>query len=202
MPEPDPKKTKAFKTPEKLYAWLEKNHATETELWVKVHKAHTKRPSVTWGEIVVETLCWGWIDSVKKSIDDDVYVQRITPRKPRSGWSKRNREHAERLIKEGRMREPGLAQVKAAKKDGRWKKAYAPASEMKVPKDFIDAVNKKPTTKGFYESLSRSARYAIAYSLTTAKKPETRARRFDKLMDMMKRGEEPGFGFKKKPRKT
>ena len=199
MPVPDPNKTRAFKTPEKLHAWLEKNHANETELWVKVFKTHTKKPSVTWGEIVVETLCWGWIDGVRKSIDDDAYVQRISPRRPRSGWSKRNREHAERLIKQGRMREPGLAQVEAAKKDGRWKRAYAPASEMKVPEDFMDAVNKRAKARAFYEGLNKSARYAIAYGLATAKKPETRERRFKKFMDMLMRGEQPGFGFKKKP---
>ena len=104
----------------------------------------TGKSSVSWTEIVVETLCWGWIDGVKKSIDGEAYLQRITPRKPRSSWSKRNREHAERLIGEGRMQEPGLVQVRAAKADGRWKNAYAPASEMKVPADFWQRSNASP----------------------------------------------------------
>lgn len=201
MPDPTPETTRAFKTPAELREWLRENHAEAKELWVKVYKTHTQKPSVTWGEIVLETLCWGWIDGIKKSIDDETYVQRISPRKPRSAWSKRNREHVERLLEEGRMQEPGLAQVRAAKQDGRWKNAYAPASEMKVPQDFIEAVNKDQDIRSFYESLNKSARYAIAYGLTTAKKAETRQRRFGKLMDMLRRGEEPGFGFKKKSKK-
>ena len=202
MSEPDRKKIKSFATPAKLAAWLRENHDKQDELWVKVLKKHTGKASVTWTEIVIETLCWGWIDGMKKSIDDEAYLQRITPRKPRSGWSKRNREHAERLIAEGRMEPPGLAQVDAAKADGRWENAYAPASEMVVPDDFVAAVNRKPKAKKFYETLNNSARYAIAYGLTTAKKTETRQRRFDKFMDMLVRGEEPGFGFKRPAKKS
>ena len=197
MPEPDPSNTKDFASSKKLAQWLKKNHATADELWVKIHKVHTDTPSVTWGEIVIETLCWGWIDGVKKSLGDDAYLQRITPRKARSSWSKRNREHAERLIDEGRMEPPGMEQVEAAKKDGRWKAAYAPASEMKVPKDFVAAVEKKAKAKATYETLNKTNRYAIAYGLTTCKKPETRERRFKKFMDMLTRGEKPDFGFKK-----
>ena len=121
---------------------------------------------------------------IKKSIDGEAYLQRIMPRKPRSSWSKRNREHAERLIAEGRMQEPGLVQVRAAKADGRWKNAYA-ASEMKVPADFLAAVERKPKTKQCFETLNRTNRYAIAYGLTTAKRPKTRQRRFDKFLDML-----------------
>jgi uncharacterized protein YdeI (YjbR/CyaY-like superfamily) len=137
MPEPDPAKFKPFASAKKLNQWLKANHASENELWIKVFKVKTGKPSVSWPEIVTESLCWGWIDGIKKSIDGEAYLQRITPRRPRSSWSKRNREHAERLIGEGRMQEPGLAQVRAAKADGRWKNAYAPASEMKVPADFL-----------------------------------------------------------------
>ncbi len=198
MPTPDPAKIKAFSSPEKLNKWLEINHTTETELWVKIFKVKTRKPSVTWGEIVIETLCWGWIDGIKKSIDEEVYLQRITPRRPRSGWSKRNREHAERLMKEGRMQEPGLAQIRAAKADGRWKNAYAPVSEMKVPSDFVMAVNQEPKAKKCFETLNKTNRFAISYGLTSAKKPETRQRRFDKFLNMLIRGEKPDFGFKKR----
>jgi len=156
----------------------------------------TGKPSVSWTEVVIETLCWGWIDGIKKSIDGEAYLQRITPRKPRSSWSKRNREHAERLIGEGRMQEPGRVQVRAAKADGRWKNAYA-ASEMKVPADFLAAVERKPKAKQCFETLNKANRYAIAYKLTTAKRPETRQRRFDEFLDMLIRGEKPDFGFKK-----
>ena len=124
MPEPDPAKIRSFASAKKLSRWLKANHASENELWIKVFKVKTGKPSVSWSEIVIESLCWGWIDGIKKSIDAEAYLQRITPRTPRSIWSKRNREHAERLIDEGRMQEPGLAQVRAAKADGRWKNAY------------------------------------------------------------------------------
>ncbi len=201
MPELHPKTSRAFKTPQALHTWLAKNHATKDELWIKIFKKHTKKPSVTWNEIVIETLCWGWIDGVKKSIDDESYVQRITPRKEKSGWSKKNTGHVERLIKEGRMQEPGLVHVRAAKADGRWENAYAPASETEVPGDFVAALDKKPKAKKFFETLNKSSRYVITYGLTTAKKAETRQRRFDKFMDMLMRGEEPGFGFKKKAKK-
>jgi uncharacterized protein YdeI (YjbR/CyaY-like superfamily) len=126
MPEPDPARIKTFVSAKELSQWLKANHTSENELWIKVFKVKTGKPSVSWTEIVIEALCWGWIDGVKKSIDGEAYLQRITPRRPRSSWSKRNREHVERLIDEGRMQEPGLVQVRAAKADGRWKNAYAP----------------------------------------------------------------------------
>ena len=190
MPKPDPSKTLTFATPKALGRWLKANHATESELWVKVFKKQTGIPSVAWDDIVIEALSWGWIDGVKKSIDGEAYLQRITPRKARSSWSKRNREHAERLIREGRMAEAGLVQVRAAKADGRWENAYT-ASELKVPADFLAALEDKPKAKRFFETLDKSSRYAVAYGLTSAKKPETRERRFLKFMDLLVRGEKP-----------
>ena len=129
MPEADPTKIMTFKTPKDLERWFETNHSSETELWIKIFKKKTKIASVTWDEVVIESLCWGWIDGVKKSIDEKAYLQRITPRKAQSNWSKRNRDHVERLIREGRMQESGLVHVRAAKVDGRWEKSYV-ASEM------------------------------------------------------------------------
>jgi uncharacterized protein YdeI (YjbR/CyaY-like superfamily) len=197
MPNPDPTKTLTFASPKELSRWLKTNHATERELWIKIFKKGSGISSVDWNEIVIETLCWGWIDGVKKSLGDDAYLQRITPRKPRSSWSKKNTEHAERLISEGRMKEPGLEQVRAAKADGRWEIAYAPASEMEMPADFLAALKKKPKANRFFETLTKSSKYVIVYGLTTAKKPETRQKRFDKFMDMLVREEKPDFGFKK-----
>ena len=136
------------------------------------------------------------MDGIKKSIDDQAYLQRITPRKARSNWSKRNREHAERLIEEGRMMEPGLVHIRAAKADGRWENAYT-ASEMKVPADFLAALESNPEAKQFFESLNKSSHYVIAYGLTSAKKPETRERRFTEFMDMLVRGEKPGHSTDK-----
>ena len=197
MPTPNPEKIITFSTPKDLNQWLEANHASESELWVKIFKKGTGIASVTWQDVVLETLCWGWIDGVKKSIGKKAYLQRITPRKARSSWSKKNTEHVERLIKEGRMQEPGLEQVRIAKADGRWDKAYAPASEMTVPADFLKALEKRPKAKMFFETLNKSSKYAIAYGLTTAKRAQTRQRRFEKFMDMLLREEKPGFGFKK-----
>ena len=192
MPEPDPTIIRAFATPKDLGRWLKANHATERELWVKIFKKKTGIPSVTWDDVVIEGLCWGWIDGIKKSIDDQAYLQRITPRKARSNWSKRNRAHAERLISEGRMKEPGFVHIRAAKADGRWDNAYA-ASEMKIPSDFLAALDSNSKAKQFFETLNKSDRYAIAYGLTSAKKPETRRRRFAKFMDMLVRNEKPGL---------
>lgn len=195
MVEYDSANVESFSSAQELGAWLEVNHASRSELWVKIFKKNTGIASVSWGDVVIEVLCWGWIDGIRKSLGDEAYLQRITPRKARSGWSKRNREHAERLIGEGRMQEPGLAQVRAAKADGRWDNAYLPASEMKVPEDFLAALEHSPKAKEFFETLNKSSRYAISWGLTSAKKPETRQRRFEKFLDMLVRREKPGFGF-------
>jgi len=197
MPEPSPSALTIFRSSRELGLWLEEHHASKAELWIRVFKKHTKKASVTWNEIVLEALCWGWIDGIKKSINEDSYAQRITPRKPRSTWSKRNTEHAERLVKQGRMQKPGLVQVDAAKADGRWQNAYKPPSETEVPEDFVVAVEGIPKARRFYATLKKSSRYAITYGLNTAKRSETRDRRFKKYLDMLTRGEEPGFGFKK-----
>jgi uncharacterized protein YdeI (YjbR/CyaY-like superfamily) len=197
MPKPDPAKMMTFASPKDLSQWLKANHATESELWVKIFKKGAGVSSVSWNQVVIETLCWGWIDGVKKSLDDRAYLQRITPRKARSNWSKKNTEHVERLTIEGQMEEPGLVHVRAAKADGRWENAYSPASEMKVPADFLAALESMPEVKQFFETLNKSNQCAIAYGLMTAKKPETRQRRFEKFMDMLVCEEKPDFGFTK-----
>jgi len=190
MPEPDPTKIMTFASPQDFGQWLKINHATESELWVKIFKKGTGIPSVTWDCVVIESLCWGWIDGIKKSIDEQAYLQRVTPRKARSNWSKRNVEHVERLINEGRMMEAGLLHVRAAKADGRWENAYS-VSEMTVPADFLIALDTNPKAKQFFETLTKSSRYVIAHGLTSAKKPETRQRRFSKFIDMLAREEKP-----------
>ncbi|WP_438465910.1 YdeI/OmpD-associated family protein [Marinomonas sp. PE14-40] len=174
----------SFDTPKALNLWLEANHATESELLVKLYKKGSGIPSISWNELVVECLCWGWIDGVKKSLDAQSYVQRITPRKARSNWSKRNTEHVERLITAGRMQESGMVHVRAARSDGRWGAAYT-VSEITVPEDFIVALKDKPDANAFYGTLTKSSRYVIALGLTSAKKPETRLKRFSKYLDML-----------------
>ena len=196
MPKPDAPKTMTFKSPKELSKWLQANHATESEILIKMFKKGSGIPCVNWNEVVIESLCWGWIDGVKKSLDDQAYLQRISPRKTRSNWSKRNTEHVDRLIIEERMKEPGLVHVRAAKADGRWENAYA-GSDMKVPADFLAALENMPKAKQFYETLTKSNRYAIAYGLESAKKPETRQKRFKKFMDKLIREEKPDFGFNK-----
>ena len=190
MPEPDPFKIMSFETPKALSEWLKINHASESELWVKIFKKKTGIQSVTWNDVVIEILCWGWIDGIKKSIDDQAYLQRITPRTLRSNWSKRNTEHVERLISEDRMKEAGLVHVRAAKSDGRWENAYA-VSEMEIPADFLAKLEGDLNAKQFFETLKKSSRYAIAYGLISAKKSETRERRFKKFMGMLVNEQKP-----------
>lgn len=189
MPEPNKSRMHAFESPAAFRDWLEVNHASERELWLKIFKKDSGQKTISWSEAVVEALCWGWIDGVKKSFDDKAYLQRFTPRRKGSIWSKRNREHVERLIAEGRMQEAGMKHVLAAQSDGRWEAAYAPASEMTVPDDFLGALEERPDAKAFFETLNRQNLYAIAYRLRTAKKPETRQNRFDKLLRMLENGE-------------
>jgi uncharacterized protein YdeI (YjbR/CyaY-like superfamily) len=190
MPEPDPSKIMTFATPKNLCVWLKDNHATKSELWVKIFKKNTGVQSVTWNDVVIESLCWGWIDGIKKSIDEQAYFQRITPRTARSNWSKRNTLHVERLISEGRMKESGYVHVRAAKADGRWENAYV-VSKMEVPEDFLVALENQPSVKQFFETLNKSSRYVIAYGLTSAKKAETRQRRFIKYMTMLVHEKKP-----------
>ncbi|QUM76939.1 YdeI/OmpD-associated family protein [Moritella sp. 24] len=183
-------KIMTFDSPKDLNQWLKVNHASEKELWVKIFKKHTGIQSIDWNDLVIEVLCWGWIDGVKKSIDDEAYLQRITPRKVKSNWSKRNTEHVERLMKDNRMQESGLVHVRSAKADGRWGNAYV-VSEMQVPGDFLAELDKQPRVKEFFETLNKSSRYVIAYGLTSAKKSETRQRRFTKYMAMLVNEEKP-----------
>ncbi len=190
MPKTDAPTTMTFQSPKELSKWLQANHATESELWIKMFKKGSGIPSVNWNEVVIESLCWGWIDGVKKSLDDQAFIQRITPRTAKSKWSKRNTEHVDRLMIQGRMKEPGLVHVRAAKADGRWENAYT-VSEMKVPEDFLAALESMPQAKAFYVTLSKSNRYVIAYGLESAKKPETRQRRFKTFMDKLIRKEKP-----------
>jgi uncharacterized protein YdeI (YjbR/CyaY-like superfamily) len=146
-------------------------------------------PSITYKEALDEALCYGWIDGQVKKFDADYWLQKFTKRGPRSVWSKVNIGHIERLMNEGRMQPAGLAAVDAAKADGRGEQAYHSSSNAEIPADFIAAVNQHAKAKAFFETLNKSNRYAIYFRLTTAKKPETRARRFEQLLEMMKRGE-------------
>lgn len=133
-----------FETPEQLDAWLRVNHASETELWVRTFKKGTGQPSVTWDNCVVAAICWGWIDGLRKGLDDTSFLQRLTPCRARSSWSQKNVQHAERLIAQGHMQAAGLAYVEAARNDGRWASAYAGSATMVMPETFWPRCNETP----------------------------------------------------------
>jgi uncharacterized protein YdeI (YjbR/CyaY-like superfamily) len=183
-----PSPPRAFKTRADLERWLKDNHAKETELWVRVYKKGSGTPSVDWNDLVVAGLCWGWIDGQRKALDEVSFVQRMTPRRPRSNWSKRNCDHAERLIAEGRMQPPGLAHVEAARRDGRWESAYAGSSEMIIPEDFLAALKKNAAAKKLFATLNRQNLFAIYHRLQTAKKPATRAKRIAAMIAQLASG--------------
>lgn len=178
-----------FESPAQLHAWLQAHHARETELWVCIYKKGTGAPSVTWEDCVVAALTWGWIDGQRKSLDDTAFLQRLTPRRARSNWSQKNVQHAERLIAEGLMQAPGLAQVEAARADGRWDKAYAGSATMEIPEDFLAALQQDPAALAFYGTLKRQQLFTIYYRLTSAKRPETREKRMAEILTKLGRGE-------------
>lgn len=190
MTSPSPKSTKAFPTTQALHNWFLKHHASETELWIQVYKKSSDVQSVAWEDIVDECLCWGWIDGLKNSLDESSYLQRVTPRKKKSPWSKRNRQRVAMLLEQGRMKPEGQIQVDAAKADGRWEEAYT-ASENTVPGDFIEALAKHSVAKDVFDQMTKSQRFVIAHGLNSAKKPETRRKRFCKYLDKLKSGEKP-----------
>jgi uncharacterized protein YdeI (YjbR/CyaY-like superfamily) len=185
MVDVDKSKIRAFETAGDFADWLEVHHETEAELWLKIYKKGTGLTSINWQEAVIEALCWGWIDGIKKSLDAQAFLQRFTPRRKGSNWSQRNREHVERLLQEGRMKEPGLVHVRAAQANGAWDAAYAPSSELLMPADFITAVENNPKARVFYATLNKANLFAIATRLQTAKKPETRQNRFNKILLML-----------------
>jgi len=179
----------SFETHEQLDAWLRAHHASEAELWVRIFKKGTGLPSVAWVDCVIAALTWGWIDGIRKALDDTSFLQRMTPRRARSGWSQKNVQHAERLIAEGLMQAPGLAQVEAARADGRWDAAYAGSADMVIPEDFLAALQQDPAALAFYGTLKRQQLFTIYYRLTSAKRVETRERRMAELLGKLGRGE-------------
>jgi uncharacterized protein YdeI (YjbR/CyaY-like superfamily) len=179
----------AFATPAAWNAWLEQHHAASSGLWLKLAKKASGVPSVTYAEALEVALAWGWIDGQKQSHDDGWWLQRFTPRGPRSGWSKINREKALALIAAGKMQPPGLAEVKRAQADGRWEAAYDSQSKAQIPADLTAALRAKPKAEAFFGQLDSANRYAVLYRVLTAKKPETRAQRIEKLVAMLARGE-------------
>jgi len=171
-----------FEGVDALLAWLAAHHATETVLWVRIFRKGSGRPSVDWNDCVVAGITWGWIDGQRKSLDAESYLQRMTPRRPASNWSLKNVQHAERLIAEGTMQPPGLAMIEIARTTGRWEAAYAGQADMVIPDDFLTELARSAAAKAMYDTLNRSALFAIYLRVTTAKRPETRQRRIEALV--------------------
>jgi uncharacterized protein YdeI (YjbR/CyaY-like superfamily) len=178
-----------FASPGELEAWLEENHAAAEGVWLKIAKKGSGVAGVTYAEALELALCFGWIDSQKRGFDEKHFLQRFTPRRPRGKWSRINREKAEGLIAGGAMRPTGLAEVEAAKADGRWEAAYAGQRTAAVPADLQRELDENEAARGFFAGLDSANRYAILYRLEEAKKPETRERRLRKFVGMLERGE-------------
>jgi uncharacterized protein YdeI (YjbR/CyaY-like superfamily) len=184
-------KYQSFKSAADFRKWLSTHHRTRDELWLRFYKKDSGKPSVTYAEAVDEALCFGWIDGQVRKLDTLSWIQRYTPRRARSGWSKRNTEHAMRLIASKRMRAAGLAQIRQAQSDGRWSAAYDSPATAKPPADFLRALSKNLRAKAHFAKLGRAGIYSICYRLQTAKKPETRARRLAAIIGELADGEFP-----------
>ena len=170
-------------------AWLDAEHATSDGVWLKFAKKGSGVETVVYAEALDVALCYGWIDSQVARLDERFYLQKFTPRRARSKWSHINREKIEALTKQGRMKPAGLEQVELAKADGRWEAAYASPAKVQMPDDLQAALDASPKAAEFWDGLNKSNRFAILYQLHDAKKPETRARRLEKFVAMLERGE-------------
>jgi uncharacterized protein YdeI (YjbR/CyaY-like superfamily) len=178
-----------FTSPAAWELWLTDNHTASEGVWVRIAKKDVDVASVRYPEVLESALCFGWIDGRREALDARHFLQRFTPRRSRSRWSKINREKSEELIAQDRMRPAGLVEVERAKADGRWAAAYAGQKSSTVPDDLQRELDARPDAKAFFASLSSQNRYAIVYRLNDAKRPETRARRLAKFIAMLEAGE-------------
>jgi uncharacterized protein YdeI (YjbR/CyaY-like superfamily) len=181
--------TVSFNSPADFRNWLAKNHAQSEGVWLRIYKKGASEPSITYAEALDQALCYGWIDGRKETFDQDSWLQRFTPRRSGSGWSKINTRHAERLMKSGEMTPQGLQAIESAKRDGRWDAAYDSPANASPPDDFLKELNKNQKARAFFETLNKRNIYAIVYRLQTAKKPETRIRRIQQFVAMLARNE-------------
>ena len=182
-------KTRGFKSPTEFRHWLEINHKECDGIWLRIFKKDSGKKSITYAEALDQALCYGWIDGLKRSFDEQSWLQKFTPRRAKSGWSKVNTEHVERLFTAGQMTPAGREAVEAAKSDGRWQAAYDSPRNATPPKEFLAELAKDKKANAFFETLNKANRYAIIYRLQTARKLETRARRQKQILEMLHRGE-------------
>jgi uncharacterized protein YdeI (YjbR/CyaY-like superfamily) len=189
VPADDGLPTIAFASAAEWEAWLEANHAVAAGVWIKMAKKDAGIESVRYPEVLESALCFGWIDGRREALDEQYFLQRYTPRRARSRWSRINREKAQLLIEEGRMRPSGLTEIERAQADGRWAAAYAGQKSIAVPDDLQRELDARPEAKAFFAGLNSQNRYAILYRLQDAKKAETRARRLAQFVAMLEAGE-------------
>ncbi|MFA6157048.1 YdeI family protein [Mesorhizobium sp.] len=185
----DPDRVHEFPDAAGFRAWLSRHHATETEVWIKVHKVGSGLTSITPREAIDVVLCFGWIDAVRKGLDDKSFLQRYTPRGKKSIWSRINIANVARLVAEGRMTEHGLREVEAAKADGRWARAYGSGKEMKIPDDLQAAIDAEPAAKEMLGKLSAQNRFALAFRVHNMKTEAGRKKKIETFVAMLKRGE-------------
>jgi uncharacterized protein YdeI (YjbR/CyaY-like superfamily) len=185
----NPKSIRAFASEAAFEAWLAKHHDRQKEVWIRVFKKATGKPTVTPTQAIDVALSWGWIDGIRKPLDERTFLQRLTPRGHRSRWSQLNRDRVQRLIEAGRLRPSGRRQVDAAKTDGRWDAAYASPANVQVPTDVLAAIRANPSALATFRSLNRANVYAIAYRLHHVKTPARRAQKVQEVTAMLARGE-------------
>ncbi len=189
---PNPTKIRSFCDQAAFENWLGRNHARETEVWLRIYKKGSGVATITVAEALDVVLCWGWIDGIRKSLDDESFLQRYTPRRERSVWSQINREHVARLTAAGRMTPHGQRQVDAAKADGRWDAAYAPmrsATKDTIPDDLLAAIEASPRARKTFRTLGRQNLFALAFRTNNMKTSAGRARKIAALVAMLERGE-------------
>lgn len=185
----DPSKIMSFEDQKAWEKWLSKYYQQQEGIWLKLYKKASDIKSVNYQEALDVALCYGWIDGQVKKLDENARVQRFTPRRPRSIWSKRNTEHVARLIKAGLMKPAGLAEIERAKEDGRWEKAYESSTNTTIPEDFLKELEKNKKAKDFWEVLNKTNKFAMIWQVNDARREETRVRRINKFVEMLARGE-------------
>jgi uncharacterized protein YdeI (YjbR/CyaY-like superfamily) len=183
----NPDNVREFKTGDAFYKWLKANHDKADEVWIKIHKKGSGLPSITALEAIDAILCWGWIDGIRKGLDDKSFLQRYVPRGKKSVWSKVNQQNVARLIQEGRMTKFGMAQVDAAKADGRWDKAYS-TTTTQVP-ELMAAIEAEPKAHAMYKTLSAQNRFALTFRVHNLKTAAGREKKIKAFVEMLKRGE-------------
>jgi uncharacterized protein YdeI (YjbR/CyaY-like superfamily) len=189
---PNPRRIKSFRSEAAFEAWLAANHARETELWLRIYKKDSGKPTVTHAQALDVALCWGWIDGIRKAFDEHSFLQRFTPRKPKSIWSQINREHIARLSAAGRLTQHGQREVDRAKADGRWDAAYAPmrsATHATIPQDLRAAIEANARAKKTFHTLGRQNLFALVFRTNNMKTPAGRAKKIAALVAMLARGE-------------